>query len=163
MSIWITSGHMRRNRRKVMSALLPGKRTCANGHAFFAPRPLRANVLIISILCAHAPKGHTNGGQWTSGRVRRRVNQLKLCHVLDHGLRHRASSSTRQCNAKCRAVRSDWRYRQCSAMSFDDQPANCQSHPHAIGLCCEERFKDTVDVFFLDAGARIFDSVISRP
>jgi len=34
---------------------------------------------------------------------------------------------------------------------------NYQPHPHAIGLCCEERVKDTVDVFLLYAGARIFD------
>src|SRR5262245_44872907 len=54
-------------------------------------------------------------------------------------------------------MRSDRGYRQRSAMSFDDQPANCQPHPHAIGFCREERIKDTVDVFLVYALAGIFD------
>jgi hypothetical protein len=92
----------------------------------------------------------------------RRTIPLWLHNFIRHEIKegvlpHRASSSTRQSHAKCRAMRSDWRYRQCSAMSFDDQPANCQPHPHAIGLCREERVKDMVDVFLLYAGARIFD------
>jgi hypothetical protein len=60
-----------------------------------------------------------------------------------------ASSGTRQSDAECSAMWSDGGNRQRSTMSFDDQPANCQPHPHAIGLCCEERVKDTVDVFVL--------------
>jgi hypothetical protein len=68
-----------------------------------------------------------------------------------------ASSGTRQSDAECSAMWSDGGNRQRSTMSFDDQPANCQPHPHAIGLCREERVKDTADVFLLYAGARIFD------
>src|SRR5262249_15658323 len=68
-----------------------------------------------------------------------------------------ASSSTRQSDAKGSAMRSHGGYRQRSAMSFDDQPANCHTHPHASGLCREERVKDMVDVFLLYAGAGIFD------
>src|SRR5262245_11689661 len=45
-------------------------------------------------------------------------------------------------------MRSDRGYRQRSAMSFDDQPANCQPHPHAIGFRREERIKDTVESFW---------------
>ncbi len=42
-------------------------------------------------------------------------------------------------------------------MGLDDQPANCQPHPHATSLCREERIKDTVDVFLVYARAGIFD------
>src|SRR5262249_20150297 len=86
------------------------------------------------------------------------ANQLKAVLIFPIMVRpHPASSSTRQSNAKCRVMRSDWGYRQCSTMSFDNQPANCQPHPHATGLCREEGVKDTADVFLLYARAGIFD------
>src|SRR5262245_8700483 len=68
-----------------------------------------------------------------------------------------SSASTGQSKMKCLAIRRNRGYLQSSAIGLDNQPANFQPHPHAIGFRREERIKDTVDVVLVYARAGIFD------
>jgi hypothetical protein len=42
-------------------------------------------------------------------------------------------------------------------MSFDDRPAYCETHSHAVGLGGEEIIEDAVDISWGETGATILD------
>src|SRR5262245_44305789 len=69
------------------------------------------HLVILVISRAHAAKRRALiGGEWgVRVGLDAIVNQLKAVSIFSIMVRpHRASSSTRQSNAKCRAMRSDW-------------------------------------------------------
>src|SRR5271156_3004687 len=49
------------------------------------------------------------------------------------------------------------RYREPTAVRFDNRSANCEAHSHAVGLGGEESIEDAIDISWREAGAGILD------
>jgi len=53
------------------------------------------------------------------------------------------------------------RYREPTAVRFDNRSANCEAHSHAVGLGGEESIEDAIDISWREAGAGILDPLMA--